>query len=204
MNTLWDLVDRPLAYHSRETVKLTEGVGVTLPGPSAIQVPEEWRANRCVRDTNLLQNMRRSCQALLEQNPLSLEINSLYDHVVQVPHPPMGHSMNNEEDVKAFLGEHWLQGVEVVVKEVLRQKGVGGSFEFVRGTYGRSQIPDWFAEHRGVCRSLVEGKAETVMNAHLEKLLERADDGSEIVWGDHISAGAHTANLLYKVRRLIL
>ncbi len=110
--------------------------------------------------------------------------------------------MNNEEDVKGFLGEHWLQGAEITVQEVLRQKNIGGNFEFARGS-GARQIPDWFVNHRGVLLSMVEGKSETVMNAHCLQLLERADNGTEIVWGDHVSAGSHTANLLYKVQKTI-
>jgi hypothetical protein len=111
--------------------------------------------------------------------------------------------MNNEDDVKGFLGSHWLEGVEVTVQEFLRQNGIEGSFEFARNTSGR-QIPDWIAKHRGIARSLVEGKSETVMNAHFPQLLVRADNGTAIVWGDHISAGTHTANLLYKVQRLFV
>jgi hypothetical protein len=201
LNTLWDLIDRPLAYHSREGVQFTVGVGVTLPGSSALQVAEDWRADRCVRDPNLLRNLQHSCQALLEQCSLSTTIKLDYDSVAQAPYPRVAHLMNDEEEVKGFLGRHWLQGVEIIVKEVLRQKGVEGSFDFVRGSHGH-QIPDWLAKHRNQTRCIVEGKSETVMNAHYKNLLERADNDTEIVWAE-TSAGTNTANLLYKVQRLL-
>jgi len=80
-------------------------------------------------------------------------------------------------------------------------KGVEGSFDFVRGSHGH-QIPDWLANHHNQMRCIVEGKSEMVMNAHYENLLERADNDTEIVWAE-TSVGANTANLLYKVQRLL-
>ena len=112
-STLWNIIDRPLAYHSTPQTNFTQSVAVTGPGFSALQIPVSWQANPCIHNPNLLEQLVASCQKVLHGVNASPEALQLYQGYI--PHPPLPHEIDLEPCIQSHLNLCWLAGARVII-----------------------------------------------------------------------------------------
>jgi hypothetical protein len=194
-STLWDLAFRPLSYCSDGT-GFGDSSSVTCPGLNALEVAADWRADRCILDHSLLDNLITTCKEFLEPILLASEVISDYDYYI--PPSPRSHSVKGEPAVQAHLLSRWLPGAGVIIRHALKNIDTAGSLTFQPRLSG-SQIPDFLGMWQDQPAVIVEGKSERVMRHWYEDIMERARQGYEIQWTDQRSTGSQAADLILKV-----
>jgi hypothetical protein len=195
-STLWEVVNRRLSYRSEENTNYTTSTTVTLPGRTALDVPESWRADRCIKDNDLLDNLIEYCRSQLNSIPPTSETVNTYDYALPLRAPPPM-NVDGETAVNGHLAERRLPAVRSIINGYLEAKGISKPFRFL-AEQTDSQIPDFIGQYDHFVSVIIEAKSETIARELFSILVERAEQGYAINWTDG-SAGSNAANLMLKV-----